>query len=102
MEVAARRIACVHARASWRAFAHSALRACSRPDYEKSVRKCHAPYDAAFRGAHAPRVLAKPSRVRGRFPDAHQCAAGNASMEDYFGATPKPTRETRALPNRTR
>ncbi len=38
--------------------------------------------------AHASRVLAKPSRVRGLF-------------EDRFGATPKPTRETRALPEKS-
>src|SRR6266550_3603564 len=38
--------------------------------------------------AHASRVLAKPSRVRGLF-------------EDRFGATPKPTRETRALPGKS-
>jgi hypothetical protein len=35
--------------------------------------------------AHASRVLAKPSRVR-------------ELSEDCFGETPKPTRETRALP----
>src|SRR5437762_13772355 len=39
-----------------------------------------------IRVAHASRVLAKASRFRGLF------------QEDCFGETPKPTRETRALP----
>src|SRR5437764_176531 len=44
---------------------------------------------AGCRVAHASRVLAKPSRFRG--PSRKAC----------FGATPKPTRETRALPGIT-
>src|SRR5437588_7072430 len=44
---------------------------------------------SAMRVAHASRVLANPSRVRGLF-------------EDRFGVTPKPTRETRAIPGRRR
>src|SRR6266436_7316454 len=39
--------------------------------------------------AHASRVLAKPSRVRGLF-------------QDRFGETPKPARGTRALPGKIR
>ena len=45
-----------------------------------------------FRVAHASRVLAMASRHRGLL----FCYT---SKKAYFGETPKPARETRALPN---
>ena len=52
--------------------------------------------------AHASRVLAMVSHHRGLF--FKRCSAGEALhfRKDCFGATPKPTRETRALPKRLR
>src|SRR5947209_2575348 len=49
-----------------------------------SAPRCHVA--AVFRVAHASRVLAKASRLRGLF------------CKDCFGETPKPARETRARP----
>src|SRR5437762_12418437 len=51
--------------------------------------------------AHASRVLAMVSHHRGLF--FKRCSAGEALYfrKDCFGATPKPTRETRALPRQS-
>src|SRR5205814_9179030 len=51
------------------------------------IRRNYYDLAAANRVAHASRVLAMTSRHRG------------LSREDCFGETPKPTRETRALPD---
>jgi hypothetical protein len=47
--------------------------------------------------AHASRVLAKASRFRELF-EVDRCTDVIALREDCFGETPKPARETHALP----
>src|SRR5438128_1114982 len=58
----------------------------------------HAP---VLGSARVPRVGEAVSGSR-TFSEAHHCYEGNASRKNCFGATPKPARETRALPNRAR
>jgi hypothetical protein len=57
-------------------------------------------FHGGFRGAHASRVLAKASRVRGLWEGFGISAVvcGAALGEVRFGGTPKPTRGTRVLP----
>ena len=50
------------------------------------------------RGAHASRVLAIASRDRELFLYAQVDHEMRVLGKDCFGATPKPSRETRALP----
>jgi hypothetical protein len=50
-------------------------------------------------GAHASRVLATASRRRGLWLRAG-APEGEVLRKDCFGVTPKPTRETRALPRK--
>ncbi len=52
--------------------------------------------DFSVRVAHASRVLANASRIRGLFLDAQWLMGTQTKVR--FGGTPKPARETRALP----
>jgi hypothetical protein len=51
-------------------------------------------------GAHASRVSGEHVLAIADFSSNALCGTQFASNEDCFGATPKPARETRALPNR--
>ena len=66
-----------------------------------SIRNCgpaRAKRGSEFWGAHASRVLASASRDRELSFEIVNALGGAAEKQDCFGVTPKPARETRALP----